>query len=392
MSDGWIWRPNVAADTTGRLALAHRRDDVSRYTLATVSTLLPGPRWGRDLGVGHAVLTAGAVTFHAGEMSVSFNLELDVVVRASDRPTYNTAAVEQQTGLRPATFRAWERRYGFPKPRRLPGNQRLYSDQDIEAIRWLQRRTDEGLSISHAIRLLHVRLREGIISHPQANVEPGRPTAALADDLTHALLALDAGTAEQLLSEAFSMYRVEEVCLAVLAPTLVEVGERWHSGEISVVTEHFASSFVRCKLFSLFNVYESGRGRGLVFASCAPDEWHEIGILMISLFLVRRGIRLSYLGPNISADDGLAETLQHHRPDLLIVSATSRETADRVDELASVVSALPEPRPNLGFGGHGFDDEAQRQRVPGTYLGPDAGTAVRIVEHLLSTTTNGAAH
>jgi len=325
-------------------------------------------------------------------MSVPIDRELDAVVRASDRPTYNTAAVEQQTGLRPATFRAWERRYGFPKPRRLPGNQRLYSDQDIAAIRWLQRRTDEGLSISHAIRLLHVRLREGTVLHPTARVEPGRPTAALADDLTRALLALDVDTAERVLSEAFAMYRVEEVCLGVVAPTLVEVGARWHRGETSVATEHFASSFVRRKLFSLFNVYDSGRGRGLVFAGCAPDEWHEIGMLMISLFLVRRGVRLHYLGPNLSADDGLAETLRHHRPDLLIVSATADETAERVNELASVIDGLPEPRPGLGFGGRGFDDEARRQRIPGTYLGPDADAAVRIVEGLLGARANGSAY
>ena len=321
-------------------------------------------------------------------MSAPIDLELDAVVRASDRPTYNTAAVEQQTGLRPATFRAWERRYGFPKPRRLPGNQRLYSDQDVAAIRWLQRRTDEGLSISHAIRLLHVRLRDGIVSSPSASVEAGRPTGALADGLTRALLALDVGTADQILSEAFAMYRVEEVCLGVMAPTLVEVGERWHTGEISVATEHFASSFVRRKLFSLFNVHESGRGRGLVFAGCAPDEWHEIGMLMISLFLVRQGVRLSYLGPNLSADDGLAETLRHHRPDLLIVSATSEESAERVNELASIIDGLPEPRPSLGFGGRGFDDEARRLRIPGTYLGPDAAAAVRIVEQLLGDTAS----
>jgi len=317
-------------------------------------------------------------------MSISFDPELDEVVRAMDRPTYNTAAVEQRTGLRPATFRAWERRYGFPKPRRLPGNQRLYSDQDIAAIRWLQRRTDEGLSISHAIRLLQVRVREGAAPYPLTAVASGRPTTALADDLARALVALDASAAEQVLGEAFAMYRVEEVCLAVIAPTLVEVGERWHRGEISVATEHFASSFIRRKLFSLFNAYETGRGRGLVFAGCAPDEWHEVGLLMISLFLVRNGIRLSYLGPNLGPD-GLAETLRHHRPDLLIVSATSAETADRVDELASVVRALPEPRPALAFGGQGFEDETRRQRQVGTYLGPDAGSALRIVEDLLGT-------
>lgn len=321
-------------------------------------------------------------------MSVSLNLELDEVVRASDRPTYNTAAVEQRTGLRPATFRAWERRYGFPKPRRLAGNQRLYSDQHIAAIRWLQRRTDEGLSISHAIRLLQDGLLAGT-GYQRVTAEPGRPTTALAEDLTRALLTFNSDAAERTLSEAFAMYRVEEVCLAVFAPALVEIGERWHRGEVSVATEHFASSVVRRKLFSLFNAYETGRGRGLVFAGCAPDEWHEVGILMISLFLVRHGIRLSYLGPNLCAD-GLAETLRHHRPDLLIVSASSEETADRMAELAVVVDSLPEPRPALAFGGHGFDDEARRQRVAGTYLGPDAGTAVQAVERLLGSTTNGA--
>lgn len=321
-------------------------------------------------------------------MNVSFDPEVDEIARASDRPAYNTAAVEQRTGLRPATFRAWERRYGFPKPRRLPGNQRLYSDQDIAAIRWLQRRTDEGLAISHAIRLLQARLSEGPVPRSLDGGARGRPPVALADELTRALVGLESGAAEQILSEAFAMYRVEDVCLEVFAPALVEVGERWHRGEISVAAEHFATSFVRRKLFSLFNAYETGRGRGLVFAGCAPDEWHEIGLLMISLFLVRHGILLRYLGPNL-CPDGLAETLRHHRPDLLIVSATSRATADRVGELASVVSALPEPRPILGFGGQGFDEE-RRRRLTGTYLGPDAASAVRIVEQLLDSAASGS--
>jgi methanogenic corrinoid protein MtbC1 len=324
-------------------------------------------------------------------MSSAFDPELEGIARASDRPAYNTAAVEQQTGLRPATFRAWERRYGFPKPRRLPGNQRLYSDQDVAAIRWLQRRTVEGLSISHAIRLLLARLREGTTRAPAPEEPRGRPTAALAADLIRALLAFDSATADVALSEAFAMYPVEQVCLDVVSPTLVQIGERWHTGEISVAAEHFASSFLRRKLFSLFNVYDTGRGRGLIFAGCAPNEWHEVGLLMISVLLVRHGYRLSYLGPNLGTD-GLAETLEHYRPDLLIVSATADETADRVEELARVVERLPEPRPVLAFGGHGFDDEARRRQTPGTYLGRDAGTAVEVVERLLDTRTNGTAH
>lgn len=328
-------------------------------------------------------------------MSLPFDQELDAVVRASDRPTYNTAAVEQRTGLRPATFRAWERRYGFPKPRRLPGNQRLYSDQDMAAIAWLQHRTDEGLSISHAIRLLQDRLRDGAgYQHHHAQVvEAGRSAEALADDLTGALLAFDSHVAESILSEAFAMYRVEDICLRVLGPALVDIGERWHRGEVSVATEHFATSFVRRKLFALFNAYETGRGRGLVFAGCAPDEWHEVGILIISLFLVRHGIRLHYLGPNLGAA-GLDETLRHHRPDLLILSATSEESADRVGEISDVIQTLPKPRPVLAYGGQGFWDAERRSRTPGQYLGEDARAAVEIVDRILDAdaATNGTSH
>jgi methanogenic corrinoid protein MtbC1 len=175
----------------------------------------------------------------------------------------------------------------------------------------------------------------------------------------------------------------------VIAPSLEEIGQRWHRGEISVATEHFASSLMRRKLFALFNLFETGRGRGLVFAACAPDEWHEVGLLMVSIFLVRHGFRLAYLGPNLAADR-LDETLRHHRPDLLVVSATSAETADRIGELSAVVNSLPEPRPALAYGGHGFDDQRRRQRAPGTYLGPDAATAVETVQRLLGATAGGA--
>ena len=314
-------------------------------------------------------------------MTVTYQPELDEVARASDRPSYNTAAVEQQTGLRPATFRAWERRYGYPKPRRLPGNQRLYSDQDVAAIRWLQRRTDEGLAISHAIRLLRDRLSAGPIAVAQPAA--GRPTTALAQDLEHRLVQFDSAGAEAVLTEAFALYPVEEVCLQVFQPTLVDVGERWHRGELSVAAEHFASSFVRRKLFALFNAYETGRGRGVVFTACAPDEWHEVGILMVSMFLVRRGFRVNYLGASLSTD-GLAETLRRQHPDLLCISASSEESADRIDEIASVVDSLPEPRPRLAYGGRAFADPSLRAQTRGTYLGPDATSAVATVEDLLS--------
>jgi len=71
----------------------------------------------------------------------------------SHTPTYNLKAVLKETGLKADVLRAWERRYDLPKPHRTPGGHRLYSEYDIETIKWLMARQEEGLSISHATEL-----------------------------------------------------------------------------------------------------------------------------------------------------------------------------------------------------------------------------------------------
>src|SRR5688572_24436423 len=68
-------------------------------------------------------------------------------------PIYNLKAVVQETGLKPDTLRAWERRYGMPEPDRTQGGHRLYSQRDIEVLKWLISRQGEGMTISRAVDL-----------------------------------------------------------------------------------------------------------------------------------------------------------------------------------------------------------------------------------------------
>jgi DNA-binding transcriptional MerR regulator len=76
-----------------------------------------------------------------------------------ETPTFNLKAVIQETGLKPDTLRAWERRYGLPSPKRTPGGHRLYSGRDIDMLKWLIARQEEGLSISRAVELWRARVR-----------------------------------------------------------------------------------------------------------------------------------------------------------------------------------------------------------------------------------------
>jgi DICT domain-containing protein len=56
-----------------------------------------------------------------------------------------------RTGVRAATLRSWETRYGFPRPQRGPGGHRRYRNRDVELIGQILRLRDAGIGLPAAI-------------------------------------------------------------------------------------------------------------------------------------------------------------------------------------------------------------------------------------------------
>lgn len=61
------------------------------------------------------------------------------------------SAVAERTKVGVAVLRAWEQRYGFPRPTRVTSGHRRYSERDVEQIRRVVRERDAGLSLEAAI-------------------------------------------------------------------------------------------------------------------------------------------------------------------------------------------------------------------------------------------------
>src|SRR5215212_2330684 len=304
------------------------------------------------------------------------------LAQLSTAPVFNTKAVARETGVPADTFRAWERRYGMPRPQRTPGGHRLYSERDIAIIRWLRDRTDEGVNISHAVLLLSNTLDASATDLPAGN-DMARALGQLIDEVVQALTNFDSTQADHILSEAFSIYPFEQVLLELVQPAMVEIGERWHRGEINVAVEHFATQFVRRKLASLLSMFEHIAGRATVVVGCAPGELHDLGALLSALFLVRRGWHVIYLGPQVPLFD-LLETVHSLKPNLVCLSASTMETAL---ELIPVARALTEayPQMHFGYGGRVFNINPElRHSMPGVFLGQDARELVDITEQLQS--------
>jgi MerR family transcriptional regulator, heat shock protein HspR len=74
-----------------------------------------------------------------------------------DRPRYMISVAAELVGMHPQTLRIYETK-GLVRPRRTPGNTRLYSERDLERLRVIQRLTgDLGLNLAGVERVLELQ-------------------------------------------------------------------------------------------------------------------------------------------------------------------------------------------------------------------------------------------
>ena len=73
------------------------------------------------------------------------------------RGIYSIGAVARMVGLSQATIRSWEDRYRLVVAERNEGGRRIYTRDQLEELRFVKERLDEGLSAADAHRLLAER-------------------------------------------------------------------------------------------------------------------------------------------------------------------------------------------------------------------------------------------
>lgn len=308
-------------------------------------------------------------------------------------PTYNLKAVVQETGIKPDTLRAWERRYGLPTPHRTPGGHRLYSQHDIEMLKWLIARQDEGLSISRAVDMWQALEEKGENPLDEGETHPGEPAdptpLAVGETIVQtrqnwiaACLNFDEQRAESILAQAFALYAPETVCIQIIQKGLSEIGAGWAEGRISAQQEHFASALAMRRLENLIAASPPPTRSGRVLVGCPPEEEHTFAPLLLTLLLRRRGWDVLFLGANIPLAR-LETTIEAARPHLVILTAQTLPTAASLLGMARLLEQAGVP---MAYGGGVFNlQPTLRQRIPGHYLGEEIAQATAVVEQLLTT-------
>jgi len=157
---------------------------------------------------------------------------------------------------------------------------------------------------------------------------------------------------------------------------LAEIGVRWHSGELSIATEHRATQ-IALRLLSLAQVsYLDGRrvGRRAIITSVEGDN-HLIGGLTFADLLRFEGWDVDFLGAD-SPIDSIVEMVERESPDLVGLSVTIEEYLPNANDTVTAIKALPNP-PVVVLGGAAVD---RNSILEADYSSADAVKAVNWVQ------------
>jgi DNA-binding transcriptional MerR regulator/methylmalonyl-CoA mutase cobalamin-binding subunit len=308
------------------------------------------------------------------------------VSRQSSTPTYNLSAVIRETGVKPDTLRAWERRYGLPRPDRSPGGHRLYSARDVETVKWLLARRKEGMTISRAVALWQELESKGedplsylhLPPRMTPTVHPAQPALeALRHSWLQACRAFDEARSQALLDQAFALASPELACLEVLQRGLAEAGALWYQGQLSAHAEHFITAQAVRRVEALRNAAPSPTRAGAILVCCPAGEHHTFSALLIDFLLRRRGYAVLYLGAD-TPPGGLDAAIENLDVVLTVASAQTLPAAAGLPALAQALSHRHIP---MAFGGWIFNRIPSLQNhVGGHFLGPELPQAIDALE------------
>jgi DNA-binding transcriptional MerR regulator/methylmalonyl-CoA mutase cobalamin-binding subunit len=259
----------------------------------------------------------------------------------TDDSKYRVGMVAKLTGLSTHTLRMWEKRYAAVVPERTEAGGRLYSDADVERLRLLHALVEGGHSIGGIAKLPDADLRQMAAAFPAQVAElVSEHLPELRARVMNAIESLHVDDAERLLSGAALGTEPVEFLKGVVAPVMVEVGDRWERGELRIAHEHACSTVMRALLFSLMRLYPGSDAKRRVVVATPAHEDHELGALMVAMLAAMHGWSVLYLGPNLPAEE-IAYAVNDTGAQLLMVSITNLDESSAREQIAAIENAVP---------------------------------------------------
>jgi DNA-binding transcriptional MerR regulator/methylmalonyl-CoA mutase cobalamin-binding subunit len=246
-------------------------------------------------------------------------------------PGIRTNAAAEVLGVSPNTLRSWERRYGYPVPKRTPGNHRNYELMELQTLRDALAETG---NISSAIELSR-----------QRQAAPASDGSLLA-----ALESFDEDGADRAMEESLALRPLERSVEELLLPAIdklaadpereaeLEFASRWATGWLHGARRLAAAA---------------SRPAGiLLLDSSHGQDAEEVHAQALDLALRRAGFRVLMLS-NELGDERLERALAALDPTAILVCGPGADTAGAV-KLVRKIRELGVVAPLFGFRASGL--------------------------------------
>jgi hypothetical protein len=244
-------------------------------------------------------------------------------------------------GVSPNTLRSWERRFGYPTPRRTSGGHRQFDLAEVEALR---QAFEETHNVSSAISIARER-----------GSGPSSPSR-----LRSALRRYEELEADRILEESLAVRSVERTVEEVLLPAVDGLGVP--SGEPPTAELGFAWRWATGWLAAAKRVapHATRPESILIFDASAPCDINGLHAQALELCLRRAGMRTLMLTAELDAGR-LVHVLQTLSPRLVVLTGR-RAWLDALGRIAYQMRRSPGQVEILDF--RGALPEADATAVP----------------------------
>lgn len=267
-------------------------------------------------------------------------------------------AVERDTGISKETLRVWERRYGFPAPRRDASGERLFPPDQVQRLRLIKRLLDAGhrpgriVAAPEQVLLALVRPSDADTPDAAATTDKapglvGTPQAAPPSEEQILCLKLlrshDVDGLRRAMSQALLRRGLADAVSGVFAPLTTAVGELWMRGEMQIFEEHIFSESMQLVLRQAIQSLPPAQRPGgpRVLLTTLPGEAHALGLLMAEALFSLEGAACLSLGVQTPTTQ-LPAAAAAHRADIIALSFSGFIAVRAVHEgLAALRAALP---------------------------------------------------
>lgn len=280
---------------------------------------------------------------------------------------FNIGAVERETGLSKDVLRVWERRYGFPSPRRDAHGERLYPPDQVDRLQLVKRLMDTGHRPGKLLGL-EVDALTALAREMREKAAPAvaRDEAEALQDLLKTIRQHDAPIYVHAMQQRLARQGLGRFVQDTVAPLVHIVGEAWEAGNIEIFEEHFFTELTQRLLRNAISALPAVRHPPRLLLTTAADEQHSLGLLMVEALLALEGADCLPLGTQTPLGE-INRAVRAYQADIIALSFSAAFPHRQIPALVTQLQELLPPSVEIWLGGSGI---TRLNSLPGVCLLP----------------------